>query len=230
MLVKDAMTVPAIAVRPETPVAEILRLLLERRISGVPVVDANGGVVGVVTEGDLMQRVKTTSRVSFWQSLLHDPHELAEAYLKEHGHTAAELMTKPPICALPDLPLGDAVVLMHQHRVNRLPVVADSKLTGIITRADILRAMASGATIQAYEVASSSDLELKRSIDRAIAEQPWSSRHSIRIDVENGVVTITGLVSDQSIKLATERLIEDVPGVVSVKNELSLIPYELVVY
>lgn len=222
--VKDAMTTDVISVRLGTNVAEIVKILMERRISGVPVVDDARRVVGVVTEGDLMQRAKSTTKLSFWRSLFVDPETGAATYLKEHGYSAAELMSQPPICASEDLPLGDAVQLMQRHRINRLPVVRHGVLVGILTRADVLRALASGAEIQAYETAHESDAALESRIQRALGSQPWVPIGNLTITAEGGRVRVQGIVASETIGHAVARVVQEVPGVTDVETDLAVVP------
>ncbi|MBI3966934.1 MAG: CBS domain-containing protein [Chloroflexi bacterium] len=230
MLVKDVMTKKVITVGPDTPLAEIARTLLERGVSGVPVVDESNRVVGVVAEEDLIQRIRSERKPGFWkmlwaQSLLGDPDTAAETYLKEHGDTAAELMSHPPICVTADLALGDAVALMHRHRINRVPVIEkDGRLVGILARADVLRALASGAgLIGAADTSPANDAELEQRVRQALELQPWAPIGVLDLEVKNGVVKVEGSCTTDSIVKGIERIIREVPGVRSVRNEMSTV-------
>ncbi|MBI3969354.1 MAG: CBS domain-containing protein [Chloroflexi bacterium] len=224
MQVKDAATTAVHAVRPYTKLGEILQLLLEQNISGVPVVEDDGTVVGVVTETDLIQRIKTPAAASIWWHITMEPTPGAQKYLKEHGHTAEELMSCPPICVTEELPLGDAVALMYSHRINRLPVVRGGRLVGVLTRADVLRALVSGARIDSAERAlRAGDAEIEAAVRRALYAQPWVPLADLRVEAVDGRVRLRGTVPNEVIARAMERLTRDIPGVGAVDSDLTTI-------
>ncbi|MBI3965617.1 MAG: CBS domain-containing protein [Chloroflexi bacterium] len=222
MNVGEVMTTPPITVLPNTPFAEIVRLLRKHIISGVPVVTDVGEVVGVVSEGDLMQRAKSRSTTPVWWRLISDADTQALAYLREHGATAGELMTKPPICATESMPLGDAVALMHRRRVNRLPVVRAGQIVGVLTRADVLRAFADEARPASDQARTPTDSELEAEIKQVLAAQPWLPLDLLNVDVQDGAVLLRGIVNGTAVSRAVERLVSEVPGVRAVCNELGV--------
>src|SRR6185295_19945982 len=147
MKAADIMTTHPITVRPDSSVVEAVRLMLQHRFSGLPVVDAAGGVVGVVTEGDLLRRTETgTQRQrSRWIEFFVGPGKLAEEYVRASGRKVEDVMTHSVQTISGDVPLDDIVNLMERHRIKRLPVVHDGKLVGIVTRANLLHALGSVA-------------------------------------------------------------------------------------
>src|SRR5579864_2402268 len=138
MKVGDIMTQPAITVRPETTIVEAAQLMLQRHISGLPVVDASGAVVGVVTEGDMLRRAETGTerRHRRWLEFVISPGRLAHEYAGAHARRVGEVMTEEVVAVSSQDPLEEAVRLMEQRRIKRLPVVESGRLVGIISRAN----------------------------------------------------------------------------------------------
>src|ERR1044071_5302336 len=147
MNVYDVMTNGAITVERDATVMRAVRLMLQNKISGLPVVDEKGRVVGVVTEGDLLRRgeLGTQRQRRRWIEFLIGPGSLAEEYVHACGRKVHEIMTSNPVTITATAPLSEAVRLMEHHRIKRLPVVEGGKLIGIVSRANILRAFASTA-------------------------------------------------------------------------------------
>ena len=143
MKVSDIMTHPVITVTPETTVGEAAELMLEHRISGLPVVDAAGAVVGIVTEGDLLRRAETGTerRRARWLEFLIAPGRLASEYAHAHGRQVGEVMTDTVLTAGPDDPVADLIELMERRRIKRVPVIDRGRLVGIVSRANLVRAL-----------------------------------------------------------------------------------------
>jgi CBS domain-containing protein len=152
MRVMDVMTTDVITVDPNMSVQAVARLLSERGISGVPVVDATNRLVGIVSEGDLSHRVETGTerrperltgrRTSWWLDTIGSPQELARDYLKSHGHTAGDVMTRDVITVTDTIELADVAMLLETKRIKRVPVLRDGNLVGIVSRANLVRALA----------------------------------------------------------------------------------------
>src|SRR5215471_18463161 len=147
MKAHDVMTWGAITVGPDEPVLKAARLMLQNRISGLPVVDKEGQLVGMVTEGDFLRRgeLGTQRQRPRWLEFLLGPGPLAAEYVRSSGQKVGEIMTIEPKTVTPDTPLDEIVRLMERHRIKRLPVVQDGKLVGIVSRANLLHALASVA-------------------------------------------------------------------------------------
>src|SRR5665213_533262 len=141
MKVADLMTRKVVSVPPELTVVAVATLLAEKHISAVPVVDAQRGLVGIVSEGDLMRRPETgTERhTSWWLRAFSAPDTLAERYVKSHGLAAKDVMTHNVVTIAPDASLAEAAELMERNRVKRLPVTQEDRIIGIIARADLVR-------------------------------------------------------------------------------------------
>jgi CBS domain-containing protein len=203
MRVADLMTTDVLTVGPETSLKDVAALLAERRISGCPVVDADGTLLGVVSEADILAKERRPAHQTRFAHLLGQT-EPGDA--KALARTAAEAMTAPPITIDSARRVDAAAALMLDRSVNRLPVVGrDGKLVGIVTRADLVRAFAHG------------DAEIEREIrEEVLLHELWLDPTDFELAVSNGDVTITGqLRRDEEVSLI-ERRIRLVPGVVSV--------------
>lgn len=147
--VADVMTPNPLTVRPETPITEVIKTLAERRISGLPVLDAHDQLIGVVSETDLMWRTEEVTPPAYVMILdsviyLENPKRYERDLHKALGQTVAEVMSSHPITTTPETPLSKAAKLMHERSVHRLPVVDQSgQLVGILTRGDVVRSLAS---------------------------------------------------------------------------------------
>src|SRR5215467_4599247 len=142
LVAADVMTTDVITVTPETTVRDIATLLHSKRISGVPVVDAAGRILGIVTEGDLVLReaIAGEHHRSWWLSLFDDPNVIARDYAKTHGRVAKDVMTTPVISVGPATTLSEIAKTLERHRIKRVPVVHDNKLLGIVSRSNLLQA------------------------------------------------------------------------------------------
>lgn len=194
MIVDDVMTRDVISVPTNTLLREVASLLIEHGISGVPVKE-HGEVVGVVSETDIVS--KERGRPKWW--LRRNP--------KLHARTAGDAMTSPAITIKGRCSISSAAALMSDHQINRLPVVDDRGLVGIVTRADLVRAFARP------------DEDIRQDVVRTLRDL-WVSPHTIRVDVDRGEVILRGTVTMPKIVRKVPAAIERVPGVVSVKSEL----------
>ncbi|TXH80497.1 MAG: CBS domain-containing protein [Rhizobium sp.] len=225
MLVHAIMTSPAIAVRPETKVAEAAKMMLDNHISGLPVVDAAGSLVGIVSEGDLLRRTEldTERKRSWLLELLASPGKLADEYVSTHGRTVEEVMSPTVVSVTSTTNLQDVVALMEKHHVKRLPVVTNGRLVGIVSRSDLLKALARLLPTQA---ADGKDQEIEAAIVNELSAQSWSKSGSIRVKVTDGVAELSGSILDERERLAAKVAAENVPGVRAVFDNLVYIdPY-----
>lgn len=207
MKVKDVMTSDVISVSPQTPLREVARILSDSRISGVPVVDEAGACIGVVSEGDLLakQVSQPTSRrpLEWIFGERRDPEEAR----RRAATTAAEAMSSPVVTIDVDRPLRGAAALMVERDVNRLPVLADGKLVGIVSRADLVRAYLR------------QDDEILAAVrDDVLRRTMWLDPSDFDVSVRDGAVRVTGQVDRRSTARIVERLIGLVDGVVHVES------------
>jgi CBS domain-containing protein len=208
MKIRDVMTRKVVTVEEETPLKDVAELLLEHDISGMPVV-YDGYVVGVVSETDILykERGTDTERRGPLARLLDSP---AQADQKLAARTAGEAMTAPPITIKPDRPVAQAAAMMLEHRVNRLPVVDNSGLVGLVTRSDLVRAFARP------------DHEIEHSIRQDVFLRTlWHSPDRVLIDVSSGEVVLRGEVDSETQADAIQRYTSRVPGVVAVDSYLT---------
>jgi CBS domain-containing protein len=209
MKISDVMTKDVISVTPETPLKEVARLLVEKRVSGLPVV-SDGTVVGVVSEGDLLFKERGPSERKGMLSWLLDPHGI-EAQLKLDATTVADAMTMPPVTIESRRPLPVAAALMLERGVNRLPVVDTGKLVGIVTRADLVRAFARD------------DVQIKREIeDEILRRGMWlDDPDEIQVSIADGEVRLDGEVDRRTEAEVAEALVGRVTGVVAVDSHIT---------
>jgi CBS domain-containing protein len=211
MTVRDVMASPVVTVRRETPLKDVARLLINNGVSGVPVVDDAGAVVGVVSEGDFLVKEQGAAEIHHRRlaRLFGESSEARSQLEKVEARTAGEAMTSPAITVAPGSAIRDAAALMTRRSVNRLPVVDDGRLVGIVTRADLLRAYLR------------SDAELERVVrDDVILRMMWLDPASFDITVRNGEASIVGSVERRSTAEIIEASVRMVPGIVAVHADL----------
>ena len=209
MKISEVMTRNVVTVTCRTPLKEVARQLVRRRVSGLPVVDEDGSVVGVVSEGDIL--AKECDRASGHGSLLDHLFEVDGGGLKHDARDAGDAMTSPAVTIRPNRTVAEAAATMLDRCVNRLPVVdRDGKLVGIVTRADLVRAFVRGD--EAIEEEIRNDVILRTL---------WSSPDRLRVEVEGGEVTIDGEVSDAESAQLLAHFIERVPGVVGIRSRVT---------
>jgi CBS domain-containing protein len=220
----DIMTQPVISVTPETKIAEAARLMLQHRISGLPVLDGKGALVGIVTEGDLLRRSElgTERHRPRWLEILIGPGRLAGDYVETHARKVGEVMIADVASVAPQASLADVVAIMEKRHVKRLPVIADGKLIGIVSRANLVRALVHTLTrtATADAVTTCSDTNIRDCILAEIEKQPWGPRFSVGVTVEDGVVTLHGSITDERERVALQVAAENVPGVKGVRDDL----------
>ncbi len=219
MIVADIMVRNVISVGPDATVREVASLMLERRISGVPVVNDARRVLGVVSEGDLIRRpeIGTDQVKTGWLHLFLSDEERARDFVKSHGRKAREVMTQPAICVTPDTQLAVVVQLMERHRIKRLPVLEHDRLAGVVTRADLLRALVAH---QAAPAVAASDQELRASIVSMLRDEDWAASAVVHVQVENGVAQLWGTVESAPQREALLVAVRGVPGVKDVRPHL----------
>jgi len=219
MKVADVMVTGVLSVGPDASVREVASMMLERRISGIPVVDERGRILGVVSEGDLIRRpeIETDNAPAGWLHAFLSDEERAREFVKSHGRKVREVMTQPAICVAADTPLGVVVSLMERHRVKRLPVVENGRLVGLVTRADLLRAL---VTRQAEAPVAASDQELRVRIDSLLRDEAWAASAVVYVQVENGVAQLWGTVESDAQLQALILAVRGLPGVKDVQQHL----------
>lgn len=208
MKVGDVMTREVVTVPPGASLKEAARLLVEHRISGLPVVDNQDHVLGVVSEADVLP--KEAAGLPLRRPLAWLTGQLEVDRSKLEAHLVGEAMTAPALTIEPNRPVGAAAKLMVEKGVNRLPVVEDGKLVGIVTRADLVRAFVR------------SDAEIAQEIrDDVVVRGLWLDKHTVQVEVEDGEVTLAGRLDNRADAEVLEALVSRVPGVVGVHSKLA---------
>lgn len=221
MKAADVMTQKVISVTPETTIAEAARLMLHHRISGLPVVDSGRTVVGVVTEGDMLRRVETGTERHHarWLEFLIAPGRLAEEYAHANARRVGEVMSADVVAVAPQVPLEDVVRLMERHHIKRVPVIEEGRLVGIVSRANLVRALVRNLPKRATGKAAS-NAEIREHILAEIAKQPWGPRASVDVLVKGGIAELYGSITDERERNALRVLAENSPGVKTVVDHL----------
>ena len=216
MKVKDVMTPDVIAVGPDAPIHKAARLMVDHGVSGLPVVDERGAVVGIISEGDLIVRQKGLERRPWWKLFFDDAEALAREYQKKAGAIVGDVMTRDVISVSPELPIGSAALLFEKHRVRRLPVVADGQLVGIVSRGDLIKALAAAPPAGARL----SGAALVDEMRARLARETWTSPHALVITASDGVLSFYGLVWSEAERSAIETMARGIEGCTGVENHL----------
>lgn len=207
---KDVMTSPVITVRPDTSIKDVAGLMLTHHISGLPVVPPDGELVGIVTEADLLYK-ETGPRQKDERFLKGFPPfgKTVDTVKKASGLTASDLMTSPVVTVDVDALVHEIAGLMVRRKINRVPVVRAGRLTGIVSRADVLRALVRP------------DEEIAAAVRQALVHELWIDVSRVKIDVRQGVVYLEGEVDRRSEKELAERWVATVDGVAKVESSLT---------
>lgn len=215
MLAIDIMTPAVITASPETSVAELCRLMLESRISALPIVDKQGVLVGLITEGDLLRRYEsgTDKKRSRWAEMFVSDATLAAEYVKSHGRTAKDLMTPDVITVDESTSLRSIADMFESRGIKRVPVLREKRLVGMVSRANLLQALV--ASEQAAGAAPADDAAIRAKLVAEFVDKPWRPSNVI---VRHGVAHLWGEVTSEEERAAMRVAAENTPGVKSVKD------------
>jgi CBS-domain-containing membrane protein len=220
MKAADVMTRDVLTVGQDTPVREAIRLMLDNKISGLPVLGDGGKVVGILTEGDLLRRgeLGTERQRPRWLEVLMGPGRMAGEYVRTHGRKVAEVMTTELVSVAGDTSLEELVHLMERHRIKRLPVLDGDVLIGLVSRADLLRSL-----LQVLDAARNeprSDDAILEQILAELTRAAWVPRDGLSISVKDGVVDLNGVILEEKEREALRVVAENTPGVKAVEDHL----------
>ena len=220
----DVMVTNVITVGLDACLQDVAHLLLTNRISAVPVVDSDGKVVGIVSEGDLMRRAEagTGRRRSWWLSLLTGKEGLAAQYVKEHSRKVADVMTRDVITATPDTPLQDIANILEKNSIKRVPIIKAGKMVGVVSRANLLQALAS--LRKQIEGGTPNDTKIRETVVQRLNAEPWLRSSLINVIVQDGTVELWGIVDSPTEKKAVRVAAEETPGVRAVNDNLIIRP------
>lgn len=223
----DLMTREIVAISPKAPLTEAIRRMLEHRVSGLPVVDELGQLIGLVTEGDLLHRVETgtdTVRLGWLQALVA-PGRMAEQYMHTHGRLVQDVMTRKVLTVNEATSLEEIVRLMESRHVRRVPVVEGGRLRGIVSRSDLVRAL--GAALEQATGSDKDDAEIRNCIRAEMAQQRWTTWENIDVVVRDGVVELRGMIFDERMRGAMRVVAQRIPGVKAVRDHLELVEHDV---
>ncbi len=215
------MTRDVVTVAPTTSVSQTAKIMVENRISAVPVVD-HGDLVGIVTEHDLLRRAEigTEHHRTRWVELMYSNASLAEEYVKEHGRKVGDVMTRDVITVEPTCPLVKVAEIFATRNIKRVPVVEDSLLVGIVSRANLVQALATGKAGLAKE-SLERDHEIKKALSEQARQQRWAFRPTdANVVVHNGEVHLWGFIGSEQERRAMIIMVENIPGVRRVEDHM----------
>jgi CBS-domain-containing membrane protein len=220
MNASDVMVHDVVTIGPDEPVSKAVQLMVDHDISALPVVDDDRRVIGVLSEADLIHREKigTEKHRAWWLEAIMPASVLALDYAKSHGRKVSELMSENVISAAEDTPLSEIASLLEKHRIKRIPILKDGKLIGIVSRSNLIQALASAPPkVEGDQVA---DRGIRAAILARLAEQSWTGFGERNVVVTNGVVHLWGLVSSPEEYKAFLAFAESVPGVREMSDEM----------
>jgi CBS domain-containing protein len=226
MIVADVMTRNCITIAPDATVEEAVNLMLSRHISGLFVVDKAGDLAGVVTEGDLLRRdeLGTQRNRPWWLRLLASPARQAADFTRANGRHVRDVMTEDVISIAQDAPLEDVVAAMEANRIKRLPVTADGKVVGVVSRTDLLRALIGRA--RTSEPLPTDDRMIRAAIMNALEAQSWAPMTTLNVTVADAVADVWGTITNEEERRAIHVVVENTAGVKFVHDHMVYIePY-----
>ena len=221
MQARDVMVSPVITARKSATVREVAKILLEKRISAVPVVDNVGKLVGIITEGDLMRRAEagTEHPYSWWVHFLAGDATVAADYVKSHAAKVEDVMTSNVVTATSETPLHEVASLLEEHQIKRVPIVDKAgNLVGIVSRANLIQVVASARPKLEMSLPDSA---IRQKLLGELKLQCWAHTHNLSITVTNGVVDLWGYAQSNEERKAIRVAAEGIPGVIAVNDHLA---------
>jgi CBS domain-containing protein len=214
------MTSTVISVQPNATILQAARQMLQHHISGLPVIDHDGGLVGILSEGDFLRRQETSTerRRSRWLEFLMGPGRLAVEYSHSHGSKVAEVMTTDVHTVTEDTSLEDIVDLMERRRIKRVPVMRGKKVMGMVTRSNLMHAMVSLA--RAEPKPAKGDAAIRETLLAEMQKESWAPAAMVNVVVRDGVVELWGVIIDERQREALKIAAENIPGVRAVKDHM----------
>ncbi|WP_407187637.1 CBS domain-containing protein [Bradyrhizobium centrosematis] len=219
MRAHQIMSRRVIGIRPEAPIADAIKVMLAHHISGLPVTDSAGKLVGIICESDFLRRaeLETEHTRNRLLAVLLGTDRIAREFVKEHGRKVEQVMTPDPATVREDTPLEEIADLMERRHLNHVPVMRNDRMVGIITRSDFLSAVARPLTgAPGY---SDDDNQIRRSVLAAMARMPWQPI-GLNVSVRDGVVTLRGVVKGDNAHQAAIVACENASGVRGVDDRL----------
>lgn len=225
MIAADVMVSNVITVDPESCVQDVADVLLKSRISAVPVVDKTGALLGIVSESDLMRRTEsgTERRRSAWLDILGSKQAAIADFVKARSRHVVDVMTRDVVTVTPTTPLSDVAALLERKRIKRVPVMKGNTLVGIVSRSNLLQALASLKGAKIPEVAPP-DAAIRKNLLSQLVNQSWAHPSLLNVTVHDGTVDLWGVVDSAEEKKAVHVLAETVAGVRAVNDNIMVWP------
>jgi CBS domain-containing protein len=222
MFASEFMTSPVKTIGPDATIEEAIELLLSLHVSGLPVTDADGRLVGLVSEGDFLHRAElgTAKRKPRWIEFLLGPGEVAESYVMSHGRKVHDVMTRDVATVGESASVNEVVEVMERRKVKRLPVMSGDRVVGIITRSDLLRVLSKAVTPKPASAAECTDQAILDRLLAELREQGFASPKTLDVTVDQGIVTLTGEIFDERQRPALVVAAENIAGVNRVVDKL----------
>jgi CBS domain-containing protein len=221
----DVMTTNLLTLTPDMSVGQAARMLAERGVSGAPVLDADGMLLGILTEGDLIRRLAaaTDKPRSWFLSLFGSAPAQAEHYARSHGRRVRDVMTTTIESVTETSPIAEVAAILERRGIRRVPVLRDGKLVGLVSRADLLKVSLADPTA-ASGAGSQSDATIAKVLLKSMREQAWIDAYFIFPEVREGVVTFHGFCRSEEVQRALRVLAEGIPGVREVRLDTAPTP------
>ena len=216
MRVDDVMTRTVFTVGPTTTIEQAAKLMVERRVSGLPVVDEAGALLGIVSEGDLIVRQRPAERLTWWRMFFDDGEAPARDYRKRIGTVVADVMTHAVVAVGAEVDVSVAAQLLHTRNIRRLPVVTEGRLVGIVSRGDLVKLLAAPRPASQAHTGRALADELRRRLN----EQPWMTDRGLVVSADDGVVELWGIVDSDAERAAIEATARSIEGCRGVKSNL----------
>jgi len=228
MRASDVMVRAVVTVSPDTTVEALARLMINLRIAGVPVLEKDGVLVGIVSEGDLLRRVEieTERHRPRWSEQFSSNSQRATEYIKSHARRVRDIMTREVFTVEAAATLGEIADLLEARKIKRVPVVHDGKVVGIVSRADLLKVLASGGIGTPDEEA---DRTIRLQLLAELRDQNWTDTTEDRVVVAKGIVHLWGLVRSEEERRALRIAAENTLGVRGIEDHTELAPARPVV-
>jgi CBS domain-containing protein len=221
MRAADVMTTNVITVDPDRSVSDAAKLMLEHRISAVAVVAPGGEPLGILSEGDLMRRTElgTEKHRPWWLAMISDSATMARDYTKACARKVKDVMISPAITVEESTPIEEIVKVLEHNSIKRVPVVHEGRIVGIVSRADLLRILAS---VSVERSAALADTVIRAQLSKELNRQPWWDGSLVNISVSEGVVELTGFAATEEQRTALRVLAERMSGVRAVRDDMSV--------
>ena len=220
MKAAEVMSPTVITILPDATIKDAARMMLQHGISGLPVVDAAGTLVGIVTEGDFLRRAEigTERQRPRWLEFLLGPGRAANEYVHSHAHKIEDIMTPEVTTVSEATPLQDVVSIMERRRIKRIPVMSGGKIVGIISRANLVQALARLA--EEVSPTHPDDATARQQILAELNKQSWAPRTTLNVIVRGSVAELWGVIYDERQREAIRIAAENVPGISRVVDHL----------